>query len=257
MTRYSRGGGGVSDQLLAQRVWRERQLAGVSREALGAALGVSADAIAQFECGEDRMSPPELALIAARLGTPLSFFCRPAEEENAAAPDGWPGPRAARLAVRRPLALLATPAFAQVQPLLQLWRNGDGELTDHVHGELRRHGLHHRAVLVRNPADSARLITQHIGAGIMVMHPCEALFAVERDFAVHHRDRDYAAWVTDAYAETLWRRHPRLDAVRAIVRTEAAALRVRYDRLIIPWRRGSDWFAMAVSIQRELPVLAS
>jgi len=164
-----------------------------------------------------------------------------------------------RYSVQRSLRNLATPPFAMVRPIVDLWKERRGELGDEVHRLVIAQGLLHRMILVRKAASSEMLITEHFGPGIMIMRPCESLITVGRDFYEHHADRQYGTWVADAYAETLWRRHLRLESVRAVVQTgAAAALRVRYDRLIMPWRSGSnDLFAMALSIQREVPVLVS
>jgi transcriptional regulator with XRE-family HTH domain len=260
MRRGGRRRGDTPERLIGRRLWRERLLAGVSRETLGDGLGVSAEAIRQYECGEDRISPAELALAAGRLGVPLSRFCAVADEAEAAAPQP-PAEMAEirRLAAPRPLTLLSTPAFAQVRPLLAIWREARGELTAEAQRAVRASGLAHRMVLVRNPARSSRLITQYFGAGIRTMRPCESLLTIEQDFYVHHPDRDYAAWVADAYAETLWRRRPHFGSTRALIRMGATAtLSGRYDRLVIPWRSdNNDCFAMALSIQRAAPVLSS
>ncbi len=98
-----------------------------------------------------------------------------------------------RLSVPRSLTLLSTPAFARARPLFELWRNARGELTEEVHRAVRFSGLARRMVLVRNPAGGARLITQHFGAGIMTIRPCETLLTIEEDFYQHHPDRDYSA----------------------------------------------------------------
>ena len=248
----------AAERYMGRCLWRERQLAGLSRAALGALAGLSDDTVRRYELGEERIIPPDLAQIATTLRLPLSAFSRSEEEEapraNPAAVD-----QVSRIAVRRPLSLLASPAFAQARRLLELWHEHRGELGEEVLRGLTRDGLSSRVVLVRNPAGGERLITQHLGPGIRIMRPCDALYAVERDFAEHHADRDYAAWVAAAYAETLWRRQPRLDSVRASVRAGAATkLKVRYDRLIMPWvLPGKDRLAMTLSIQREAPTLTS
>jgi hypothetical protein len=89
----------------------------------------------------------------------------------------------------------------------------------------------------------------------MILRSCESLAAVGREFLDDTPDRDYGAWVVQAYEQVLCSRRLRVHAVRALVRTSAAAtLRTRYDRVLIPWRSTSgDVFAMGLSIQREVP----
>lgn len=209
------------------------------------------------------IAPPRILLVSrvgaetqAELFTSVFAFIERAEQLAAEPPIEVKVPR---YAVRRNLRNLATPPFAMMRPVVDLWKDRRGEFGDEVLETVQAQGLMHRMVLVRKAAETSMLITEHVGSGIMIMRPCESLLIVGRDFYEHHADRGYGAWVADAYAETLWRRHPRLESVRATVRTgTAAALKVRYDRLIVPWRDGdSDLLAMALSIQREVPVLAS
>lgn len=223
-----------------------------SRVALAGALQVLND-----------ITPPRVLLVSrsgpetqAELFTSVFAFIERAEQLAAGPPIEIKVPH---YAVRRHLRNLATPPFAMVRPIIDLWKDRRGEFDEEVLQAIEAQSLMHRMILVRKAAQGSTLITEHFGSGIMIMRPCESLLIVGRDFYQHHRDRDYGTWVADAYAETLWRRHPRLESVRATVRTEtAASLKVRYDRLIVPWRAGdSDLFATAVSIQREVPVLAS
>jgi hypothetical protein len=209
------------------------------------------------------ITPPRVLLVSrigaetqAELFTSVFAFIERAEQLAADPPIEIKVPR---YAVRRHLRNLATPPFAMVRPIIDLWKDRRGEFDEEVLQAIEAQGLMHRMILVRKAAANAMLVTEHVGPGIMIMRPCESLLIVGRDFYEHHRDREYGAWVADAYAETLWRRHPRLESVRATIRTgTAASLKVRYDRLIVPWRAGdNDLFAIAVSIQREVPVLAS
>lgn len=162
-----------------------------------------------------------------------------------------------RYAVQRNLRNLATPAFAVVRPIVDLWKERRGEIGDEVQRAIIRSGMLPRTILTRQLARSSRLITEHFGAGIMIMHPCESLLTVGRELN-EQPDRDYGAWMAEAYAETSWARRLRLESVRAFVRTSAGTtLRTRYDRLLLPWRGGDELFVMCLSIQREVPVIVS
>lgn len=158
-----------------------------------------------------------------------------------------------RYSVPRSLRNLATPPFAMVRPIVDLWKDRRGELGEEVFRAIAEGQMAQRMVLARQLPRSSRLITEHFGPGIKIYRPCEALLKVGLD--LHDMpDRDYGAWVAEAYAETLWSRHLRLESMRVIVRTSVATtISARYDRVLLPWRyRGSDLFAMGLSIQREL-----
>ena len=143
------------------------------------------------------------------------------------------------------------------QPKDEASRARLGQLTDDVRRTAFASGLFQRTILVRQ-SSSSRLITEHLGAGIMILRPCEALLTIGRDFD-DMPDRDYGAWVAKAYDEVLWSRRLRVDSVRASVRTSpSTTLRTRYDRVLMPWRRkGDEMFGMGVSIRRESPTEVS
>jgi hypothetical protein len=191
-----------------------------------------------------------------RIFTDLHDFC--AEIESLAA--GKPLEiRLPRLSELRSAKVLHLAPFAAARPMVQLWERTRGEFTDEVRRAVFSSVLLPRTVLVRKSASSSRLITEHVGSSIGVMNPCRALLTVGQDFSEHHPDRAYGAWVAESYAQTLWSRRIRVESVRAMINTEAAAtFRTRYDRVLIPWySRANDTFALALSIRRETPVRIS
>ena len=245
-----------SNRLIGERLRQERLLAGKSREELGLALGVGSDFIRAYEHGATRL-PAKLLVTAAQVfGVPrgLLFYTDDRRRLSSAGED-----LQQRLAVLRPPSILDHPGFAHVRPIVDLWQATRGELTEDVHKAVAAGGLLARMVLVRRPFRSSRLVTQHFGPAIMIMRPCEALNITGRDFDEHHTDREYGSWVSNAYAETLRSRSIRVECVRALVRNSTAVtLRTRYDRVLIPWRTcDDDMFAMAFSIQREVPIVLS
>lgn len=248
-----------AERLVGKSLWRERILAGKGREEIAAEAGTTAEAIRRYECGEERLGAKELALITRKLGVPLSFLCFPDRETCDARNDDGGYGSVRWIAAPRPLSTLSSPAYSAVQPLMRLWQEARGVLTPEIGQAIAASGWWHRTILVRSSTSGDRLITQHFGAGIAIMKPCESLLAIEHDFSDHHCDRDYAAWVANAYAETLWRHRPRLESIRALIHMgTAATLSGRYDRLIIPWRSGcNDRLAMALSIRRAAPTLIS
>jgi hypothetical protein len=186
--------------------------------------------------------------------TSLGSFAERAEDLAAGEPIAG---RPRWLAVEKALAALELPAFEKVKPVVELWKANRGRLSEELMLVLRKTDLLHRAVLVRKLPRSSRLVYQHFGGGIKMMRPCETLLMIGRE-AHEVPDKDYGGWVADAYGETLSRRRLRLDGVRATVGTsQSATLRVRYDRLLMPWRRGgSDMFVLGLSMRRQLSTVA-
>ncbi len=77
------------DLYAGERLRLARQLAGMSQQQLGAALGVSFQAVQKYEIGENRLSAGRLVTAAAYLGVDLAFFAKdhtPPAAENSASP---------------------------------------------------------------------------------------------------------------------------------------------------------------------------
>jgi transcriptional regulator with XRE-family HTH domain len=62
------------DLSVGQRLRQARLLAGASQEDVGAAIGVSFQAVQKYENGENRLSAGRLAAAAKFLSVPMSFF---------------------------------------------------------------------------------------------------------------------------------------------------------------------------------------
>jgi hypothetical protein len=160
--------------------------------------------------------------------------------------------RIPRIAEGRNLRVLNLPTFAAVRPIVQLWESTRGELSDDDYRAILRGSLADRTIVVRQKSPN-RLITEYTGIGIKLYRPCEALLNIGRELHDRH-DREYGAWIAEAYAETLWSGHIRVASLRAMIRRAAATtLRTHYDRVLVPWRWRGSLLAMAVSIQREAP----
>ena len=74
------------DLSVGTRLRQARLLAGASQEEVGAAVGVSFQAVQKYENGENRLSAGRLAAAAKFLGVPMSFFFQD-DAEPAAASD--------------------------------------------------------------------------------------------------------------------------------------------------------------------------
>jgi transcriptional regulator with XRE-family HTH domain len=62
------------DQFIGRRVAVARKLAGLSQEAVGRTVGVTFQQIQKYERGTNRISAGKLAMLAAHLGQPITFF---------------------------------------------------------------------------------------------------------------------------------------------------------------------------------------
>ncbi len=184
--------------------------------------------------------------------TNLGSFAERAEDLAAGEPIAG---RPRWLAVQKSLDTLNQPAFANVRPIVNLWRSSHGRLTSEVYETLRASGLMQRTLLLRQLPGSSRLVYEHFGSGIKVMKPCETFKMIGCDAHDVH-DKEYGGWVAECYRRALSRRRLRLEAARATVRTPGPTLRVRYDRLLMPWRTDRDLYVLSISMRRELSTVA-
>jgi len=159
------------------------------------------------------------------------------------------------LAVQKNLDALNRPHFERVRPIVNLWRSSRGRLNAEIFDTLSAAGLMQRSLLLRRIPGTSRLVYEHFGSGIKVMRPCETFAMVGCD-AHDVYDQEYGGWVADCYDRALTRRRLRLEAARATVRTPGATLRVRYDRLLMPWRAERDLYVLSISMRRELSTVA-
>lgn len=185
--------------------------------------------------------------------TSLGSFAERTEDLAAGEPVA---PRRPWHAAEKDLAALSAPILTRLLPLVRLWKASRGRLSGELDAVLVTAGLLNRAVVVRQ-LPSSRLVYEHFGSAFKMMLPCESFLKIGRDID-DLPDRGYGRWVAEHYAEALVGRRLRLDGVRATMRTsDAATIRVRYDRLLMPWRGGgNDLFLLGVSIQRELSTVA-
>jgi transcriptional regulator with XRE-family HTH domain len=231
---------------------RERWLSGTSREELGRALGISGEIVRAYECGEKRLPPEQLLAAISALGVPMWLLFGPGDRLAPSVADEDMD-LCSTLALRRPPVLLEHPAFAQARSIVMLWQETRGELTDDVRRAILAAGLLPRTILARQ-ASASRLVIEYVGTGIALFRPCENLLVIGREFG-DAPDRNYGAWLEQAYDETLWSGALRVESVRASVRTSATTtLRTRYDRVLMPWRgKGDEMYVMGLSIRRESP----
>jgi hypothetical protein len=114
-----------------------------------------------------------------------------------------------------------------------------------------------RLILVRGRGATSHLIRDHVGDGIRLRDQTDASSMIGTDVD-DLPDRDYGVVSSRAYYESYGSSRPRLESVHATVRiSQAAVVRGRYDRLLMPWRgSGDDALVMCVSIRRKLSFVA-
>jgi hypothetical protein len=161
-------------------------------------------------------------------------------------------PRYLWIAAERDLAALALPTFARLRPLVEMWRSCRGRIPSQIDASLDRLGLWQRAILVRQPLCSSRLVFAQVGDGIECVRPGQSALLIDRD--VHDQlDQEYGSWVARCYAENLASRRPRLQSIRATVRlSETTVAQGRYDRLTLPWSNSrNEPLLMSISLTRS------
>src|SRR5262249_25110972 len=141
-------------------------------------------------------------------------------------------------------------------PLVRLWEACRGRLPEDFDRHIVDGGHEPRTILLRQMRRSKRLVHERVPIGSQMMKPTQWLNLLGRDLE-ELPDPAYGAWVHRAYTEVMASGRPQLDSVRATTRSlDGDKLRMRYDRLIMPWRASrSDIFVGAVSVRRELTIM--
>ena len=166
------------------------------------------------------------------------------------------GPREPWIATRLSLDTLLQPRLASLQPILSLWESSRGRLPEDFDQRIAAAGHQPRTILLRRKPRSKRLLHERVPIGSQMMKPAQWLDLLGRDLE-ELPDPAYGAWAHRAYTEVMATGRPQLDSVRATTRSsDGAKLRMRYDRLIMPWRASrSDLFVGTVSVRRELTIM--
>lgn len=162
------------------------------------------------------------------------------------------------LAIEKPApALAAWPTFRKALPVVELWQKNRGELSDDLAPTLRSAGLFDRSLVARE-ISGRQLVWEHFGAGFTgIYRPCESLLQVGRDVNEFY-DAAYGVWVGESYTRTFAGSELRLDTCDTTFWTPRTGyLRVRYDRILMPWRyRSRKSVVLGISIRRAMSVIA-
>jgi hypothetical protein len=179
----------------------------------------------------------------------MGTFAEHAEELAADRPYGTREPC---LAKELDAEMLGHPRLTPLKSLFNLWQYSRGRLPDDFASTVASLGLGHRAILLRRLPASDRLVHEIVPMDVPYMRPSQWLDLLGRDVE-ELPDRRYAAWAKRHYLEVLTNGQPRVDAIRATIRTiDGATLHSRYYRLAVPWRRADDIFVSVLSVRREL-----
>ncbi len=144
-----------------------------------------------------------------------------------------------------PLTLLEEElGLIQLKSVYKMWRSTGGCLTSAVRKQLN-HVTGGRTVLARFAADSA--VFADIGNGFATVDSAWRRTAIGRR-VIDQPDRRYGAWVADAMSATRTQHAPQFELVEADVKqVNRSSVRVRYERLMLPWREGNEEFVGSAS----------
>jgi hypothetical protein len=154
--------------------------------------------------------------------------------------------------------LSSSPSFARIASLAQLWRQRHGRVSADLSATLAASGLLSRSIVARQISGTSRLIYDQFGTGFSgAMRACESMLLIGRELD-DYVDRGYGAWVAESYARVAANGRMRLDTCDARIRTtEGKSVRIRYDRVLMPWsEKSGDLVILGISIRRSLASVA-
>jgi transcriptional regulator with XRE-family HTH domain len=238
------------------RLRRERLIAGKSQENLAIALGADLRTIERYERGEEPVTPSHLRTICLVLGVPLSWFAFQIEAELRAS-DASEGD-AMRFEVARPLQVLSSVRYADVQGLLCAWAENRGVMTRGLVDEIVSDRLVDRAILLRRPCGSSYFRFEYVCPKMPLARPCELLSLVGREPDAMP-DRDYGEWMATVFSRVAAGDRPHVAAILAYVKKPSLTTQltcVQHDRVVLPWTcRSGDTYVIGASLLRRRTVI--
>ena len=137
--------------------------------------------------------------------------------------------------------------LVHLNQLYKAWKSSNGRLTPEVSDQLERITLG-RSMLARMAGQAAVVV--QFGHGYKNIDPGWCEYAIGRPVQ-ELPDREYGAWVATSMTATHESRRPQLELVEAdLERIGLAPVRVRYERLMLPWRDGNVAFVGSASSLR-------
>ncbi|HEX3992433.1 MAG TPA: hypothetical protein VHX39_14780 [Acetobacteraceae bacterium] len=145
--------------------------------------------------------------------------------------------------------LRGNPRLAPLGNLLRRWRRSHGKLRTDLVTEFGDPALLGRATVMRMTGDTGGVI-EYVGEGFTWADTSWRNAMVGHD-ASGQPDPRYGENFWAGYLETQRSQTPRLEFIEAVIRVPGyPARRSRYERLLLPWRRGSTQFVSVVSVLR-------
>jgi hypothetical protein len=163
------------------------------------------------------------------------------------------------LAIEKHERVLSTSSsFGRVARLAQLWRESRGRISSDLTATLAGSGLLSRSIIARRISGTSRLIYDQFGTGFSgAMRACESMLLVGRELD-DYVDRGYGGWVAESYARAGALSRMRLETCDTRIQTtQGKSVRIRYDRVLMPWSENSgDLVILGISIRRSLASVA-
>lgn len=152
-----------------------------------------------------------------------------------------------------PLSLCRLKQNSRLLPLAALlhqWRVKNGVLGNNLSAELADPTLLGRTLMLRVSERGDEGIAEHVGDGFSWLSP-QWRFSMLGQGVSGQPDPSYGKNAATAYGDTDRSQKPRLELVDAVIKIPGSPLRhARYQRLLLPWRRGSTRFVSVASVVR-------
>lgn len=133
--------------------------------------------------------------------------------------------------------------------MMRRWRISHGNIRTDLAAEVDDPALRGRAMMIRMIGD-LRGVAEYVGAGFSCFDASSRQVMLGRD-ENSQPDPQYGQFAAKAHLETHKTQQPRLEFVDALIRVPGCPpRRSRYERLLLPWRRGSSQFVSVVSVLR-------
>lgn len=151
--------------------------------------------------------------------------------------------------------VLQRPQFAAFRLVTKVWAAACGRMPEDFDDYVLACGLEPRAIVVRRPYGTKKLVHERVPTATSLMRPCDWLNMIGREVE-ELPDQRYGAWAARIYHELLASGRPKLDNIRATTRTlSGSVLRISYQRLALPWSGPSgEAFVSAFTVRRELSI---